>query len=131
MTVYYINLLLILALAYPLCVRNPSDAKKAAYIALTFGWMWFIATFRYGIGFDYYSYIRIFEQVRELPYLAAVRDFGLETGFTLLTKVMTLFIGDASIQANTTMMYGVYQAAILLPVMWFVYKHCKDAWLAA
>ena len=121
MAVYYINLLLILALAFPLCICKPSVTKKAVYLLITFGWMWFIATFRYNIGWDYYDYIDIFEQIRVLNSLWDVR---YEPGFVLLTRAMTLFIH------NHVVMYGVYQIIILLPVMWFIYRYCKDIWLA-
>jgi len=111
-------------------MRKPNKIKTAAYLTITFGWMWFIATFRYGIGFDYYSYIEIFEQIRGAQNLSALWDFRYEPGFALLTWIMTFFIGDANITANATAMYGVYQVFILLPVVWFVYKYCKDAWLS-
>ena len=124
MAVYYINFLLILGLAFPLCIYKPCKVKTAVYMAITFGWMWFIATFRYGIGFDYYSYIRIFELIRDTQNISALWDLRYEPGFALLTKAMTLFITSA------TAMYGVYQALILLPVIWFIYKYCKDVWLS-
>ena len=123
MIVYYINLLLILALAYPLCIYKPCKIKSAVYLLLTFGWMWFIATFRYGIGWDYLDYIYIFEQVRGLNTLDSLLSASYEPGFVFLTRAMTFFIHDH------TVMYGVYQILILLPVMWFIYRYCKNAWL--
>ena len=121
MTVYYINLLLILALAFPLCIYKPNTRKKAAYLLITFSWMWFIATFRYNIGFDYYNYVDIFDQIRGL---SSVWDVRYEPGFVLLTRAMTLFIHDYVV------MYGVYQILIMVPVMWFIYRYCKNVWLA-
>ena len=124
MLVYYINLLLILALAYPLCLRKPSKAKKLVYLGITFSYMWFLATFRHGIGFDYFSYIEIFEKVRAAQGFSALLALPYEPGFVLLSKLMTLFIH------NHTVMYGVYELLILAPVVWFIYRYCKDAWFS-
>ena len=131
MAVYYINFLLIIGLAYPLCIRKPCNVKIGVYLLITFSWMWVIATFRYGIGFDYYSYIRIFEQIRGTQNLAALLALRYEPGFALLTGAMTFFIADTNITANAAVMYGVYQVFILLPAMWFIYRYSKEnAWLA-
>ena len=121
MTVYYINLLLIAAFAYPLCIYKPSAIKKAIYLLITFSWMWFVATFRYRIGWDYFDYIDIFNQIRTI---SSIWDVRYEPGFALLTRAMTLFIHDYVV------MYGVYQVLIMVPVMWFIYRYCKNVWLA-
>lgn len=124
MTVYYINLALIVLLAWPLCIYKPSKIKKIIYIVLTLGYMWFLATFRYGIGFDYYSYINIFRYIRDTEGFSNLLALSYEPGFTLLTKAMTLFID------NSVAMYGFYELLILIPIGWFIYKYCKDAWFA-
>lgn len=124
MAVYYVNLALLLLLAWPLCIYKPSAPKKIIYLVITLGYMWFLAAFRYGIGFDYYSYVLIFRQVRNTQGLSALLALPYEPGFVLLTKVMTLFV------KNSIVMYGVYELLILLPVGWFVYKYCKDAWFS-
>lgn len=124
MTVYYANLLLILALAWPLCIRKPSKGKKIAYIAITMGYMWFLATFRYGIGYDYYTMIDIFRTVQNTQSLGEILALQWEPGYLILTKLMSFFIHDS------ITMYGVYQVAILLPIAWFIYRHCENAWLA-
>lgn len=124
MAVYYWNLVLILALGLPLCVYKPNKIKKAVYIGISMAYLWFLATFRQGIGFDYYSYIEIFEQVRQARGFTALMGVSFELGFTLLTKVMTLFIHDP------TVMYGVYELLILAPIAWFIYRYCRDAWFS-
>jgi len=124
MTVYYINLLLILALAYPLCIRKPNKIKKIAYLALTLSYMWFLATFREGIGYDYGSYIDIFQAIASTDGLQNLLALGHEPGFTLIMKLISLFTADSVV------LYGALSALILIPVGWFVYRYCKDAWLS-
>lgn len=126
MSVYYINLALILALAYPLCLRKPNKSKKIVYLAVTFGYMWFLATYRYDIGFDYNVYIRIFEQIKAADGFEALRAISYEPVFVLLTKLMAVFID------SPVVMYGVYETLILVPVALFIYRYCRDedTWLS-
>ena len=51
---------LVLVLAYPLIEHKPNVVKKLCYVIVTFGAMYLISVFRYGLGNDYYSYIYIF-----------------------------------------------------------------------
>ena len=37
MLIYILNLVLILALAWPLCIHKPTPKKKLCYLAVTFG----------------------------------------------------------------------------------------------
>ncbi|MFV0399451.1 MAG: EpsG family protein [Oscillospiraceae bacterium] len=124
MAVYYINFVLILGLAWPLCIHKPTKAKKIAYLAITFGYMWFLATFREGIGYDYQSYIDIFNNAKAANSFMELWNMPHEIGFMLLTKGMT-FITDSSV-----VMYGIYSALIFIPICIFIYKYCDDAWLA-
>jgi hypothetical protein len=129
MTVYYINLIAIVVLAVPLCLWRPATWKKILYLALTFSYMWFIATFREGIGFDYQSYIDIFEQARtgEQSLGAIFSNLingGIEPGFYLLNRLLALFVH------NSVVMYGIYSFLMLVPVVLFIYRYCADVWLS-
>lgn len=59
MAVYLILMALVLVLAYPLIEHKPNVVKKLCYVIVTFGAMYLISVFRYGLGNDYYSYIYI------------------------------------------------------------------------
>lgn len=124
MAVYYVNLLLILVAAVPLCIIKPARWKKILYIVLTFSYMWFLATFRQDIGFDYRAYIAIFENVKAAGSFSELLAQPQEIGFVLLTKLMAMFV------PNAVVMYGVYEVLILVPVAWFIYRYCKDVWLS-
>lgn len=125
MNVYYINLLLILGLAYPLCIRKPGKIKKIVYLAITFGFMWFLATVRQGIGFDYNSYLRIFEEVKAADGWAAVFALQYEPGFELLTRLMSYVV------RTPVGIYGIYSLLIFAPVAVSIYLNSDDAWLSA
>lgn len=126
MAVYYINQLLMLGLAYPLCLRKPNKIKKIAYLAITFGYMWFLATFRVNIGYDYKNYIEIFASVQSAAGLSEALALPYEPGFILLNRLLGAFA------SSSVVMYGVYSFLILgmvgLAIYWYV-PH-RDAWLA-
>ncbi|MCL2056352.1 MAG: EpsG family protein [Oscillospiraceae bacterium] len=128
MLAYYINLTLILGLAFPLCIIKPAKWKSILYLCVTFGYMWFLASFRHNVGFDYQIYIDIFESHRGAPLLAEIASNGfegIEPGFIALNKLMALFVHSPAA------MYGIYSFLIFAPVAWFIYRHCKDIWQAA
>lgn len=126
MAVYYFNLALITVLGFLLCVRKPTKPKKIIYLAVTFGFMWFLATFRSGIGFDYRAYIDIFNTVRAAGWAGAFTSLELEPGFVVVTKLIGICTD------STVVMYGIYAALIYVPVAWFIYRYVEDsdAWLA-
>ena len=53
MAVYLILMALVLVLAYPLIEHKPNVVKKLCYVIVTFGAMYLISVFRYGLGNDY------------------------------------------------------------------------------
>ena len=124
MFVYYFALALTLGLAYPLLFHRPTQAKKIAYLAVIFAYLWFIATVRVNIGNDYHDYIRIFEEIRGFSGFTAIFQYEYEIGFTLLSKLMTFFVSDSVV------MYGVYSLLILAPMGWFIYKYSPNPMLS-
>lgn len=123
MAVYYILLALVVGLAYPLLIKKPSKIKKAVYLALVFAYMFFMCTLRYGIGNDYFSYIKIFENISVTPF-KNLFSLGYEPVFALVCKLLT------AISLNTTFLYGAFAAFTLLPVAFVIFKHGKNAWLS-
>ena len=124
MLVYYIILALIVLLAFPLCLYKPAQWKKLVYLGIVFAYLWCLSTFRYGIGFDFDSYINIFNQVKNDPNPFTLMGEGLEPGFLLLNKLMSLFV------PNSVVMYGVYALLTLVPIFWFIYRYCREVWLS-
>lgn len=124
MLIYGINLALVLVLGVVLCEFRPKKWKKILYLAVTFGFMWFLATFRDGMGYDYQAYINIFIECSESSWGGMFQNMRYEPGFLILTKLMTYFVG------NTILMYGIYTALILAPVAVFLYRYSDNLWLS-
>lgn len=123
MVIYYINLLIILALAYPLCIRQPTRVKKIIYLSVTFGFMFFLASARSGIGNDYMSYIDIYNKAGAAS-MGELFALPYEPGYLLLCKLLYTF------GLNNVMMYVVMALLCLIPVAVFIYRYSPNIWLS-
>lgn len=123
MAVYLVLFALAILLAVPLVMKNPTPVKKAVYLGILFVLMFCVSVFRYGIGNDYFSYIRIFRQIGEAD-LGELFALRFEPLFALLTKGITLVTNDPAV------MYAIYAALILAPVAWSIWKHSDNVWLS-
>ncbi|MCM1335593.1 MAG: EpsG family protein [Bacteroides sp.] len=123
MIVYILLFALAILLAVPLVMKDPTPVKKTVYLAIMFILMYLVSVLRYGIGNDYFSYIRIFRQIDEAG-VGELFTIGFEPLFTLLTKGITLLTDDP------TFMYAIYAALILAPVAWAIRKYSDNVWLS-
>lgn len=125
MAVYYILMALILGLAYPLCIRKPSEKKNIIYVCIVFGYLFLMSVFRYGIGNDFFTYRRVFYNFVSKESLAdrfANRDF--ELGYTVIMEIARLLGGDYLI------LNFIMALLILLPVAFVIIKYSKMPWLS-
>lgn len=123
MLIYILNLLLILALGYPLCVRRPSRRNKLIYLAITFGVLFLITAARVNIGNDYFVYLDIYHRAGTAS-MTELFSMSEEKGYLLLCKLLyVLGLGDVA-------MYGVMALLCLLPAAWFIYRYSPNVWLS-
>ncbi len=123
MAIYIVLFALAVILGVPLAGRNASKAKKIVYLSVMFLLMFLLSVFRYGIGNDYFSYIRIFDEIHSASW-GELLTLGYEPAFALLTKAITL------ISYNPEVMYGIYAVLILAPVAYAIYRHSDNVWLS-
>lgn len=124
MSVYHILLGAILGLGAALCLWRPSKQKNIIYLVVVLGYMWALATFRYGIGFDYFNYIIISEEIAAANSFSQLLNTRMEIGFVLLTKLITM------ISSSPVVLYGIYSFLILVPVGIFIYRYSPNVWLS-
>lgn len=103
--------------------KNPTKGKTITYLVISFGLMYFLTVFRYGLGNDYFSYMRIFSEIAEND-LGTALTLGYEPLFVILTKAITL------ISTNPEVMYGIYAVLILAPVAFAIYKYSDKVWIS-
>lgn len=123
MAVYLVLFALAILLAVPLVMKNPTPVKKTIYLGIMFVLMFLVSIFRYGIGSDYYSYIRIFRQIDSAGF-GEVFTLGFEPIFALLMKLITFVTDDPQV------MYGIFAVLILAPVAWSIRKYSDNVWLS-
>lgn len=122
--VFYIALFAIaVILGIPLASRNATKTKKIIYLSVMFLLMFVATTFRYGIGNDYFSYIRILNEIDSTSW-GELFTLSHEPLFSVLTKCLTL------ITTNSEVIYAVYAVIILAPVAYTIYKHSDIAWIS-
>ncbi len=122
--VVYIGLFLIaVVLGIILTGKNPTKAKKLAYVITMFVLMFAVTVMRYGVGNDYFSYLRIYEQIAETPW-NGIFSLGFEPLFAILTKAMSL------VTMNSEVIYAIYAAIILTPVAIAIYRHSDNVWIS-
>ncbi len=63
MASYYFTISALTGLGFALTEKKKETGKTAVYLCMAFLALTFIASFRYAIGFDYFSYQRIYEMV--------------------------------------------------------------------
>lgn len=122
--VIYIALFLIAVILGLILVRKkPSKLNKIIYLSVMFGLMFAVSVMRYGIGNDYFSYMRIFETLIQAEWGEAF-TLGFEPLFVVLTKALITFT------TNTEVMYAFYALIILVPVAIAIYRHSDNVWIS-
>ncbi len=123
MAVYIALFALAVILGIPLAGRKATKVKKIIYLAVMFVLMYIVTVFRYGIGNDYLSYIRIFNHIDSTPW-NEITTLTYEPLFTLITKLI------CAITTNSEIMYGIYAVFILVPVAYSIYRYSDIVWLS-
>lgn len=120
MTVYLILLAGIAVSGILLTEIKPNKIKRIIYVSLVFLCLILLASFRYAIGNDYFSYISIFQTLNGLlgehPNL---ESNTYEPLFILLTKLIGLFTKNSEIYT------AVYSMCSLVPAGIAVYLYSK------
>ena len=123
MIIYIVMFALMLVLAYPLCIKNPSRLKNGIYVGAVFLMFYLVSVFRYGIGNDYLSYMVIFDDISKAGW-GEIFGLGYEPGFALLTKLISVVTTDI------TAIYCLYAPFILVPAAFAIYKYSPNVWIS-
>ncbi len=129
MTAYNILMLLMLGLAYPLCIRKPSMKKKTVYVSIIFGYMFFMSALRYGIGNDYFHYRTYYYNIIDsgLTFSQINDSYGFEPAYVLLMKLVSL-----APDGSEYLLLNILSALItLIPPAYIICRYSKMPWLSS
>ena len=128
MLVYYINLILIVGLGIALTYKKPTKLKNGIYLTTTFGYMFLLSIFRFGIGFDYDSYALLIDlQKNKMAGGGSIFDLageGQEAGYVLIENIC------AKLNISYVTLYGILAAFMLLSAAVFIYRFSKNVWIS-
>lgn len=123
MAIYIILFAVAVILGLILLKKDPTPVKKTVYVAVMFVLLYFVSVFRYGMGNDYFSYIRIFNEISSTGW-DGVFSGKYEPLFALLTKLI------ACVTQSPEVMYAIYAVLILVPVAFAIRKYSDNVWLS-
>lgn len=123
MTIYIILFALAVGLGVIMLGKNPTSLKKTIYLAIMFVLLYFVSVLRYGMGNDYFSYIRIFKEISASDW-SIVFSGKYEPIYALITKLISTFTD------NPEIMYAIFAALILIPVAYSIKKYSDNVWLS-
>lgn len=126
MVVYYAMLIVFLVLGWVFCVKWKSQKNIILYLGICGVILVFVATFRYSIGYDYFNYQRIFEEISTLSLNEIFSSYVYKKflGYALLNKLIAIIGGDYII------LLLVINLALTAMVLRHIYKYSKMPWLS-
>lgn len=124
MSVYYVTIVTLSVMGYMFTARDRQSKTTVFYLAAAFLALTFIASFRYGIGFDYFSYERIYEMVSAWSFRDILHYYWYEPFYFLICKLFGL----------TGCSFPVFLLSVniflILAAVWFIYRYSKLPWMS-
>ena len=124
MSVYYFTIATLSVMGYVFTVRDRQEKTKVFYLAAAFLALTFIASFRYGIGFDYFSYEQIYETVSAWTFRDILRYYWYEPFYFLICKLFSLAGCSFPVFLLSVNIF------LILAAMWFIYRYSKLPWVS-
>lgn len=91
MTIYYLMILILMGLGYVLTEKKREHNRTICFFMVSFLVFTFFASFRYAIGFDYFSYRDIYKIAAEWTFGDILSFYWYEPLFFILCKLFCLF----------------------------------------
>lgn len=124
MAVYYFTISVLTVLGYTMSVKKRENKMIVMYLAVVFLCFTFLASFRYAIGFDYFSYRDIYEMISEWSFSDVLRFYWYEPLFFIICKLFCML--GCSYQV---FLLGI-NIFLFFAVMYFIYHHSKISWIS-
>lgn len=125
MGIYYIIIIILLFLGYYLCEYKKSDNNTIVFLAISGAILTTMATLRYSIGFDYFSYESIFNKISDMSFKQVnILYKNIFIGYAYINKIVAIFGG------NYITLLLVCNMCMTLIVVWFIYKYSCMPWVS-
>lgn len=124
MAVYYFTVTLLTGLGYILTDKKKEKKAAVFYLAVSFLALAVLASCRYAIGFDYFSYRDIYEMTAGWPVGDIFHFYWYEPLFFLVCRIFCL------INCPYTLFIAAINIFLLSVAMWFIYRYSKMPWVS-
>lgn len=124
MSIYYFIITILSGLGYIFTGKGKQAKTTVFYLAVAFLFLVFAASFRYGIGFDYFSYEWIYEMVSAWTFRDILHYYWYEPLFFLMCKLFSLAGCSFPVFLLGVNIFLVFAA------MWFVFRYSKIPWVS-
>ena len=124
MAVYYVTISLLTGLGYFLTEKKQKNKTTLYYLAAAFLLLAFLASFRYAIGFDYFSYRDLYEMVSQWSFADIFRYLQTEPLYYVVSKIFSL----AGCPFQIFLLF--VNLFLMATAMQFVYRYSKLPWVS-
>lgn len=124
MTIYYFIIFLLMGLGYVLTEQKKENKWTIGYLMISFLVLTFFASFRYAIGFDYFSYQNIYKMVAEWTFGDIFSFYWYEPFFFLLCKI------GALLGCSFPIFLFIINLFLFFVAMRFIYLESKMPWIS-
>ncbi len=121
---YYLLIFILTLTGFVLCHTLNSKSNQHLYLIITFIVLTLVATMRYSIGFDYFLYEKIYNDISHSTLAQIANNYTRYLGFAVLTKTIALT------GANYIVFLLIINCIITGLVLWFIKRYSPMPWLS-
>lgn len=124
MAIYYITIAVLTSLGYYMAEKKKTHSQTRLYLAVVWISLVFLCSFRYAIGFDYFSYRDIYEMTASMPFSDVLRNYWYEPLFFVVCKCFSLCGMPFQLLITGVSFF------LLFSTLWFISRYSKAPWLS-
>jgi len=124
MAIYYFTISILTGLGFFLSKKQKDTKTTFWYLAVVFVSLAFLASFRYAIGFDYFSYRNIYEMTAAWPFRDILHNCWYEPLFFVVCKVCSM------LGLSFQMLIAGISCFVLFTAMRFIFCYSKLPWMS-
>lgn len=124
MAIYYITIAALTGLGYYLTEKNKKQSQTLLYLAVVWISLVFLCSFRYAIGFDYFSYRNIYEMTDSMPFSDILKTFWYEPLFFVVCKCFNVCGMPFQLLITGVSLF------LLFSTVWFIAHYSKAPWMS-
>ena len=124
MAIYFFTISILTGLGFFLSKKQKNAKTTVWYLAVVFVSLTFLASFRYAIGFDYFSYRDIYEMTAAWSFRDILHYCWYEPLFFVVCKSFSM------LGMSFQMLIAGVSCFVLSTTMWFIFSYSSLPWIS-